>query len=311
MASRLPRTRFWSEREVLWMASFSSSGIAVVTGASRGVGSGVAEALGAAGMTVYVTGRSLVDGASRFGDTPLHGTVHSAAQAVTAAGGHGIAVQCDHADDGQVQALFERVGREHGRLDILVNNAIHIDDSLVEPGPFWDKPLGQADIFGVGLRSNYVAAHCAAPLLLKAEHGLVAFTSSYGAGCYMHGPAYGAQKAGCDKMAADMAVDFEGTGVAALSLWLGVQRTERTQIAARQRSDAYGDFMARSESPQFVGRVIHALWQDPELAALSGQTLIVAELASRYGVRDEGGCEPPTLRAMLGAPRPYHPARIS
>ena len=113
------------------MTAFSSPGVAVVTGASRGVGLGVAEALGAAGMTVYVTGRSLVDGASRVGDTPLHGTIHTAAQAVTAAGGQGIAVQCDHADDGQVQALFERIGRELGRIDILVNNAICIDDSLI------------------------------------------------------------------------------------------------------------------------------------------------------------------------------------
>lgn len=289
----------------------AAAGIAVVTGASRGVGRGVAEALGAAGMTVYVTGRSTTDGASRIGDTPLHGTIHDAAAAVTAAGGQGIAVHCDHADDAQVKALFELVEREHGRLDILVNNALCIDDSLIEPGPFWTKPLAQADMFGVGLRSNYVAAWYAAPLLLKAGRGLVAFTSSYGAGCYMHGPAYGAQKAGCDKMAADMAVDFEGTGVAAVSLWLGVQRTERTEIAARLRGDAYGDFMARSESPQFVGRVIHALWRDPELAALSGRTQIVAELAQRYGVRDEDGREPPTWRKLLGAPCAFHPARVS
>lgn len=293
------------------MNTSPSRGVAVVTGASRGVGRGIAEALGAAGMTVYVTGRSTVEGSARLGDEVLHGTIHDAAAAVTAAGGQGIAVHCDHADDAQVQALFERVGREQGRLDILVNNAIHIDDSLIDPGPFWAKPLAQAGIFGVGLRSNYVAAWHAAPLLLQAEQGLVAFTSSYGAGCYMHGPAYGAQKAGCDKMAADMAVDFEGTGVAALSLWLGVQRTERTEIAARRRSDAYGDFTARSESPQFVGRVIHALWRDPELAALSGQTQIAAELAQRYGVRDEGGREPPSWRNILGAPPAFHPARVS
>jgi NAD(P)-dependent dehydrogenase (short-subunit alcohol dehydrogenase family) len=127
----------------------------------------------------------------------------------------------------------------------------------------------------------------------------------------MHGPAYGAQKAGCDKMAADMAVDFEGSGVAAVSLWLGVQRTERTEIAARLRGDAYGDFMARSESPQFVGRVIHALWRDPGLSELSGRTQIVAELAQRYGVRDEDGREPPTWRNILGAPCAFYPARVS
>ena len=94
-------------------------------------------------------------------------------------------------------------------------------------------------------------------------------------------------------------------------MWLGVQRTERTALAARQRSDAYGDFMAHSESPQFVGRVIHALWRDAELASRSGQTLIVAELAAQYGVRDEGGREPPSLRRMLGEPRAFHPARVS
>ena len=293
------------------MSTPASPGVAVVTGASRGVGQGVAEALGAAGMIVYVTGRSTAEGSCRVGDEVLHGTIHASAAAVTAAGGQGIAVHCDHADDRQVQALFERVEREQGRLDILVNNAIYIDDSLIAPGPFWSKPQSQADIFGVGLRSNYIATHCAAPLLLKSDKALVVFTSSYGAGCYMHGPAYGAQKAGCDKMAHDMAVDFEGTGVAALSLWLGVQRTERTALAARQRSDTYGDIMAHSESPQFVGRVIHALWRDPELASLSGQTLIVAELAAQYGVRDEGEREPPSLRRMLGEPRVFHPARVS
>lgn len=296
------------------MPSPSSAGVAVVTGASRGVGQGIAQALGAAGMTVYVTGRSTAEGARQLGDAPLHGTIHSSAAAVTAAGGRGIAVACDHGDDAQVAALFERIAREQGRIDILVNNALAIDDSLIAPGPFWQKPLAQAEMLGVGLRSHYVATHHAAPLLLsagKSGGALVVFTSSFGAGCYMHGPAYGAQKAGCDKMASDMAVDFEGMGVAALSLWLGVQRTERTEIAARQRNDAYGDFMARSESPQFVGRTIHALWRDPQLAARSGQTLIVAELALAYGLQDEGERSPPSWREFLGAPRPFHPARVS
>ncbi|MBS0466533.1 MAG: SDR family NAD(P)-dependent oxidoreductase [Proteobacteria bacterium] len=286
----------------------------MVTGASRGVGQGIAQALGAAGMTVYVTGRSTQEGERKLGAAPLHGTIHSSAAAVTAAGGRGIAVACDHGVDAQAAALFQRITVEQGRIDILVNNALAIDDSLIAPGRFWEKPLAQAQMLNVGLRSHYVASHHAAPLLLAAGKegaALVVFTSSFGAGCYMHGPAYGAQKAGCDKMAFDMAVDFEGTGVAALSLWLGVQRTERTELAARQRSDAYGDFMARSESPQFVGHTIHALWRDPQLASRSGQTLIVAELAQAYGLRDEGERSPPSWRQFLGAPHPYHPARVS
>ena len=295
-------------------ATPSSTRVAVITGASRGVGQGIAQALGAAGMTVYVTGRSTQEGQRHMGDAPLHGTIHSSAAAVTAAGGRGIAVACDHGDDAQVAALFERIASEQGRIDILVNNALAIDDSLIAPGPFWEKPLAQAEMLNVGLRSHYVATHRAAPLLLAAGSdggALVVFTSSFGAGCYMHGPAYGAQKAGCDKMAFDMAVDFEGTGVAALSLWLGVQRTERTTLAAQQRSDAYGDFMARSESPQYVGRTIHTLWRDPALAQRSGQTLILAELAQEYGLRDEDDRSPPSWREFLGAPRPYHPARVS
>lgn len=293
------------------MSVQQDKGVAVVTGASRGVGRGVAEALGAAGMTVYVTGRSNRESVARLGDQVLPGTIHETAALVTAAGGKGIAVHCDHADDAQVAALFERIAAEQGKLDILVNNAIYIDDSLIDAGPFWQKPLSQVKMFDVGLRSNYVASYYAAPLLIKAGKGLIAFTSSFGAGCYMHGPAYGAQKAGCDKMAWDMAVDFEGSGVAALSLWLGVQRTERTEVAARMRGDAYGDFMANSESPQFVGRIIHALWQDPRLAEVSGQTLIAAELAAQYGVTDDNGKVPPSWREMLGAPLNFHPARVS
>jgi len=278
---------------------------AVVTGASRGAGRGIAEALGAAGYTVYVTGRT-----EQAGQAPLPGTIHDAAQAVTKAGGQGVAVRVDHADDASIAALFERVQAEAGRLDILVNNAAVIDDALIAPGPFWEKPLALADILNVGLRCHYVASWHAAQIMAPAGRGLIAFTSSFGSVCYMHGPAYGAQKAGVDKFAADMAVDFGGTGLAAVSIWMGPLLTERFARALAERPDQYEGFAAVAETPQFTGRLIAALAVDPDLASLNGQTLIGAELAQRYGLQDAGGKQPPSYREMLGAPRVPHPAIV-
>lgn len=290
--------------------SNSSKGIAVVTGASRGVGRGIAVALGAAGMTVYVTGRSATKSNAQLRDQPLSGTLAETAEAINQAGGIGIAVACDHADDNQVQELFAQVEREHGHLDLLVNNAAFLPENLIDSGPFWSKPLEMASMLNVGLRSSYIASYYAAPLLLKAQRSLIAFTSSYGADCYMHGPAYGVQKAGTDKMAYDMAVDFDGTPVATVSLWLGPQKTERSAIAAVERADTYEAIMANAETPEFNGRVILALLNDPKLAQLSGQTLITAELAATYGVTDNEDRKPPSYRDMLGSPRKYHPARV-
>lgn len=262
--------------------------VAVVTGASRGAGGGIARALGAAGWRVYVTGR----------------TVGPAdADAVTVAGGDGVAVPVDHADDTMVAAMFERVKAENGHLDLLVNNAAAISDALTDRSPFWDKPVALAEVIDVGLRSAYVASWYAAPLLLRAERGLIAFTSSPGSVCYMHGPAYGAQKAGVDKMAADMAVDFVGTGVCTVSIWMGILLTERMRSAFDGRPEALAAFAEHAETPEFTGRLIDALYRDPDLPGLSGHTVIGAELAQRYGITDEGGRRPPSHREALGAPR--------
>jgi NAD(P)-dependent dehydrogenase (short-subunit alcohol dehydrogenase family) len=284
--------------------------VAVVTGASRGAGKGIALALGATGMTVYVTGRSTSVSLGRLRDTLLPGTILETAAQITALGGRGVAVACDHRDDAAVQAAFERVASESGRLDILVNNAASIHDALIEPGAFWEKPLELADILDVGLRSAYVASYFAAPLMVRAQRGLIAFTSSFGASCYMHGPAYGAQKVGVDKFAADMAVELAPHGVAAVSLWLGPQLTERTAAAARSRPEQYAEFLRQGETPQFNGRIIYALARDPALQSLSGQTLISAEVARRYGITEEGGRQPPSYRELLGSPRVPHPAKV-
>ena len=269
--------------------------VAVVTGATRGAGRGIAEALGAAGWRVYLTGRT---------DDPARSDgLTAAAAAVTAAGGEGIGVRVDHRDDAAVAALFEQVAAANPGLDLLVNNAAVISERLTDPAPFWDKPLALGDVLDVGLRSGYVASWHAAPLLLRGHSPLIVFTSSPGSVCYMHGPAYGAQKAGIDKLAADMAVDFADTPVTVVSIWMGILLTERLRRAFDGNPDALAATAEHAETPQFTGRLIDALHRDPEAKALSGQTLIGAELAARYGVTDDGGRTPPSHRAMLGDPR--------
>ena len=279
--------------------------VAVVTGASRGAGAGIARALGAAGYAVYVTGRTTVEGSA-----PLPGTIGGTARAIDEAGGRGIAVAVDHRDDNAVKALFGQIERDEGRLDILVNNAAIIDDALIQPGGFWERPLSLVDILDVGLRSGYVASFHAAPLLIRTGGGLIAFTSSFGSACYMHGPAYGAQKAGIDKFAADMGVDLKESDVAAVSIWMGPLKTERTDKAIAERPDQYEAIMANAETPEFTGRVVAAIHADPDRMALTGQTLIGAEMGERYGIVDAGDKQPPSFRAMLGEPRIPHPAIV-
>jgi NAD(P)-dependent dehydrogenase (short-subunit alcohol dehydrogenase family) len=269
--------------------------VVVVTGASRGAGKGIAIALGQTGATVYVTGRSREEG-----DAPLPGTVFATAAAVTAAGGQGIGVICDHADDKQVAALFERVKLEQGRLDILVNNATALPDSITQAGPFWEKPLDQLQLLDVGLRSHFVAAWHAAPLLLASGRGLVVNTSSFGGRIYMHGPAYGAGKAAVDKMSHDMAHDFRPHQIAVVSIWMGLLLTERTQALFDAEPEMYAGMAETAETPEFTGRVIDALADDPLMMDKSGQVHIGAELAEHYDVQDLDGSQPPSHRAFFG-----------
>ena len=276
--------------------------VAVVTGGSRGVGRGIAIALGSHGYTVYVTGRT-----QRKGESLWSGTIHDTATAITAAGGQGVAVHVDHRNDDEVEALFARVREEEGRLDILVNNAALIHDELQRPLPFWEKPLAASvDLLEVGLRSGLVASYYAAPLLVETGRGLVVFTSAPGAVHYQYGAAYGAHKAGMDKFAADMAVDFRPFGVSAVSIWMGVVLTERVQqIIDRGPGLAYlGDI---AETPEFTGHVIAALAADPDVLAVSGRTLIGAEVARQYGISDRDGRHPPSVRELMSvAPATYH-----
>jgi NAD(P)-dependent dehydrogenase (short-subunit alcohol dehydrogenase family) len=272
--------------------------IAVVTGASRGAGKGIAIALGAAGATVYVTGRSIVGTATPFG-----GTVSETAELITQAGGIGIAEPLDHADDAAVAALFARIDREHGRLDVLVNNAAKLGAPAT--GGFWEKPIETVDLITVGLRSHYVASYHAAPLLIANGRGLIVNTGHYGAVAYYQDPAYGAQKAGADKMAADMAKELRPYNVAAVSIWLGGLDTERARAFLATLPEAARPKEKR-ESPQFTGKVIAALYASGFMMELSGRALIGAELGTFLDVTDIDGSRPLSYRYTMGGPPELH-----
>jgi NAD(P)-dependent dehydrogenase (short-subunit alcohol dehydrogenase family) len=278
--------------------------IAVVTGASRGAGAGIAHALGAHGCTVYVTGRTVDSGG------PTRGTIGETAEKVTAAGGEGIAVPVDHSDDEQVAAFFERVAREQGRIDILVNNAAIIRDEMMGRTKFWEEPINVIDTLDVGLPSSYVATVYAAPLMVPHGKGLVAFTSSSGAVHYAFGPAYGVPKAGVDKMAADMAFDFKDAGIAAVSIWMGSLLTDRVRAIVASNPEKFGHILDTAETPELTGHVIWELYRDPDVMAVSGQTLIGAELAVKYGVKDEGGRQPPSYRELFDVHPPAQCAHV-
>ncbi|MDQ2691077.1 MAG: SDR family NAD(P)-dependent oxidoreductase, partial [Chloroflexota bacterium] len=226
--------------------------VAVVTGASRGVGKGIALGLGEAGATVYVTGRTAEEGTDV---ERLGGTVFSTAGEVTAVGGKGIGVHCDHRDDSQVQALFQRVQEESGRLDILVNNAwggyerMEHDGEFTWLKPFWEQPIWRWDaMFDGGVRAAFVASALAAKKMVKQEGGLIVNISFWAAQKYMANVPYGAAKAAVDKLTADMAHEAAPFKIAVISLYPGLVRTESVLRAAE-----YFD-MSNSESPQFTGR---------------------------------------------------------
>ena len=255
--------------------------VCIVTGGSRGIGRGCAIELGAAGATVYVTGRS--DGSS---SGRLPGTVRKTAAEVDEVGGNGIPVPCDHRDDAQVEALFARVREEHGRLDVLVNNAFLIPRELASGKRFYEVPLSNwDDMIDVGLRSAYVASWHAARLMVQRASGLIANISSSGAVEYAWHVVYGVGKCALDRMTADMAHELRDTGVAVVSIWPGLVLTERTRaLVEAGRLDFEG-----AESQRFTGRAIAHLAADADVLSSSGGAITSRELADRYGFRDVDG----------------------
>jgi NAD(P)-dependent dehydrogenase (short-subunit alcohol dehydrogenase family) len=274
--------------------------VALVTGASRGIGKGVALVLAELGAAVYVTARTVDRGSH-----PLPGTVGETAQECDRRGGRGVPVAVDHADDAQVAALFEQVKRDEGRLDILVNNAFALPDDLTVPGGFWEKPLSNLGMLRVGVRSNYVAAWHAAQIMVGQESGLIVAISGYVGISYTYGVLFGTAKSAVDRMARDMAIELEPHNVCSMSLWQGLTLTELAKHNLENIAGLKGRSATRPEDActvEYPGRVIAALAADPEVMRHSGGTHITAELAETYGVRDIDGKVIPSLRERRGAP---------
>jgi NAD(P)-dependent dehydrogenase (short-subunit alcohol dehydrogenase family) len=280
--------------------------VSVVTGASRGVGKGIAIALGAAGHTVYVTGRS---SGSAVTQPSAGGTVEQTARAVDAAGGRGIPVVCDHTDDDQAAALIERIRDTSGGIDVLVNNvwggyaAYHEDRHTDMEGPFWEQPLRVwDDMFAAGVRAHYVTTVLAVPLL---RPGALVVTVSFFPGSYPSGDdqvAYSVAKAADDRMIAVMAAQLRPREVTAVALYPGLVRTEGVLRA--------GEFfdLSNSESPEFAGRAVAALAGDPQVARHTGRCLVAAELAGEYGFTDVDGRRPATVRDHFATRPGLHPS---
>lgn len=270
------------------------SKIALVTGASRGLGRGIARAIGAEGWTVYVTARS-------------EAGLAEVASEITTLGGTAVPVACDHSNDQQIAALFDRIQAAHGGLDLLVNNAAAVYGAeLMREDPFWERDLALSEMITVGLRSNYVAAYYAAPMMINRAGSLIVNISFYGAVSYFHGPSYGAAKAGTDKMTYDMGVDFASTQTRVVSLWPGYILTDEIRnIPEDQFYPEMAAMLPEFETPEFSGRVIMALYGEPNKDKWSGQALIGAEIAREYGVTDRDGQDRMIYSAQQGRPVPY------
>lgn len=248
--------------------------VALVTGASRGVGRGVATSLHEAGFKVFATGRNI-------GAAHLHDAI--------------VRIACDHLRDEQTASVFAQIASETGRLDVLVNSAWGGYERMVENGaftwqlPFWEQPAHRwTSMMEAGVRAALITSSLAVKMMLPAGKGLIVNISYWAARKHIGNVMYGVAKAATDKMTADMAYELRSHGIAVLSLYPGLVRTEAVMEAAKcGRLD-----VSNSESPEFVGRVIAALAHETTVLERTGRVLVAATVASEYRIEDIDGKQP-------------------
>jgi NAD(P)-dependent dehydrogenase (short-subunit alcohol dehydrogenase family) len=278
--------------------------VSIVTGASRGAGRGVAVELGAAGATVYVTGRSTRESPAptyarllkQAGLTALPGNIEDTAEEVTRAGGRGIAVQCDHTDEAAVRDLMARVARERDRLDLLVNNAWGAHETFTPESlnaPFWEQSLEHWDsMFQRGVRNHVISSRAAAPLFMKQKGGLIVTTTFWDRDRYLKGNLfYDLAKATMNRLAFAVAEELRPYGVTSLALSPGWMRTEFILMGHKTDEQHWRErpALARTESPRYLGRAVAALAADADVFKKTGRVYLVGELAREYGFTDVDG----------------------
>lgn len=286
-----------------------SGAVCLVTGASRGIGRGIALQLGEAGATVYITGRTL----NPKPNDAVGGSLSETAAEIDRRGGVGRPVVCDHSKDDDIVALFDQIKREQdGQLDVLVNNAFTAVSRLTEEDGknFWEQDLDIWDAVNhVGLRSHYIASVLAARMMTERRSGLIVNVSSYGGLQYVFNVAYGVGKEAKDRMAVDMAWELRKQDVACVSLWPGYVRTEQIMTSfGLTEEDVKGvpgreynftvNMFRKGETTEYVGKAVVALASDPNVMKKSGKVLMTGDLGREYGFRDIDGSVISTLRSV-------------
>ena len=285
--------------------------VILVTGASRGVGKGIAEGIARPGDFIICAARSQSKGSTvrQFG-FEIQSSLDSTVEKIEERGAKGIAYCIDLNNQDEILKLAGYIKKEFGQLDLLIHSACQIHDDLVEPKPYWEKSVDLWSIMDVGLKSNYLLSHALTPLMIESKGKLILQISSHGAMCYMHGPIYGAQKAGIDKMAFDMAYDLKPFEICSLSLWSGIVKDEKTQKVSEMHGEQYAEFLKGAASQEYAGLVINGLYDDAKLMSMSGKTLLAAEIGDQYGIQDIDDCTPKSDRDTLGGPRDFSEAVV-
>jgi len=280
--------------------------VILVTGASRGVGKGIAEGLAQPNDIIICAARSLKQGTTvqQFGFA-INSSLEDTVKNINKTGAQGVPYSIDLNNSDEILNLAKFIADEYGQLDLLVHAACQIHDDLVTSKPYWEKSLDLWSVMDVGMKSNYFLSHALTPLMIESKGKLILQISSHGAMCYMHGPIYGAQKAAIDKMAFDMAHDLKPFNVCSLSLWSGIVKDEKTQKVSEQHGEQYAKFLKGAASQEYAGMVINNIYKDPLIMSMTGKTLIAAEIGDHYGVKDINSNSPKSDRETLGGPREY------